>query len=90
MTLNQLLVINISLYSVRYERPICARIPDISLDIRLKNPHPIRSPYPIFRATCSVSLEFQVSAYVIQKKIWSKLNEGKPGQLGIVDMLICN
>jgi len=34
MTLNQLLGINISLYSVQYERPICARIPDISPDIR--------------------------------------------------------
>ena len=34
MTLNQLLVIIISLYNVRYEHLICARIPDISPDIR--------------------------------------------------------
>ena len=40
MTLNQILIINISLYIVWYEHSICARIPNISPDIR----------YPVWKA----------------------------------------
>ena len=50
------------IYSVRYECLICARIPDISpdirpdIDIRDEKPHPIRSRYLIFRTLTVMQL----------------------------------
>jgi len=49
------------IYIVRYECPICACIPDISPDIwypisDMKNSHPIRLWYPIFRTLVSTDM----------------------------------
>jgi len=65
MILNHLLVINISLHSIRYERPICTCILDISPDIRYRYeiPHPIRSRYLIFRTLFPTS---ETSSLILQ------------------------
>ena len=50
MTLNQFLVINISLYIVFDMNARYARVSPVSLSISdMKNPHPIRFRYPVFR-----------------------------------------
>jgi len=62
MTLNQLLVINISLYIVSDMNARYARVSPISPPISdMKKPHPIRSRYPIFRTLVEYYPNFKLS-----------------------------
>jgi len=90
MTLNQLLVINISLYIVSDMNARYARVSPISPPISdMKKSHPIRSWYPIVRTLLNHESDFRRnSAYRLSGHNENSVNNDNLNMTGAVDSYI--